>query len=245
LPITRYAMEESNGLTAISEYLRDLTIKEFGVTRPVEVIANFVNCDVYKPAGEDKRARRAAYAREDEYLLIHLSNFRPVKRTLDVMELFRRVSQKLPARLLMVGDGPDRAACERFASCHGMRERVSFLGKQESVHELLPLTDLNLMPSELESFGLVALEAMACEVPTIATNVGGVPEVIQHGETGLLYAVGDVEAMANGAVELLKDAERLRAMGTAGRQFARKNFCANLIVPRYEEYYAQVLAGSR
>ena len=245
LPITRFAIEQSDGVTAISEYLRERTEQAFGITRPVKVIANFVNCDVYQPADERRLTRRAAYAAKGERLLVHLSNFRPVKRTLDVMELFRCVSEQVPARLLMVGDGPDRAACERFAQVHCMRERVTFMGKQESVNELLPLTDLNLMPSELESFGLVALEAMACEVPTIATAVGGVPEVITHGETGLLYAVGDIAAMAQGAVELLTDEPRLRAMGKAVRAFARKNFCATKIVPLYEEYYAEVLAGAR
>jgi N-acetyl-alpha-D-glucosaminyl L-malate synthase BshA len=244
LPITRFAIEQSDGVTAISEYLRERTVEQFGVARPVKVIANFVNCDLYKPAGEDAAARRAVYAPGGERLLIHLSNFRPVKRTLDVMEMFRRIAQQLPARLLMVGDGPDRAACERFAHCHDMQRSVDFLGKQDSVNELLPLTDLNLMPSELESFGLVALEAMACEVPTIGTAVGGVPEVITDGETGLLFAVGDVAAMAEGAVALLKNPDRLREMGKAGRLFARHNFCSTRIVPLYEEYYAEVLARS-
>jgi N-acetyl-alpha-D-glucosaminyl L-malate synthase BshA len=241
LPITRFAIEQSDGVTAISKYLRGKTQEEFGVDRPVEVIANFVNCDLYRKHTEICEERRKTYAPNGEHLLIHLSNFRPVKRTMDVMEIFMRVGAALPARLLMVGDGPDRAACERFAYRAGMLDRVFFLGKQESVNELLPLADLLLMPSEMESFGLAALEAMACEVPTIGTSVGGVPEVVTHGETGMLYGVGEVDAMANAAIALLQDPARLAAMGRAGRRFAQQNFCSTRIVPLYEEYYLRVL----
>ena len=244
LPITRFAIDQSDGVTAISSYLRDRTLEEFGVERPVEVIANFVNCDLYLRQPEKVAAQRPQYAREDDLLLIHLSNFRPVKRALDAIEIFARVAKQLPARLLMVGDGPDRAACERLAYRLGLLDRVDFLGKQERVDELLPLTDLMLMPSEMESFGLVALEAMVCEVPTIATRVGGVPEVITDGETGLLFPVGDVDAMAAAAVSLLSDPERRLAMGKAGRRDAQKRFCSTRIIPIYEQYYEDVLARS-
>jgi N-acetyl-alpha-D-glucosaminyl L-malate synthase BshA len=244
LPITRFAIDQSDGVTAISHYLRAKTLEEFGVDRPVEVIANFVNCDLYLRKPEWVADQRHRYAREGESLLIHLSNFRPVKRALDAVEIFSRVAKQIPARLLMVGDGPDRAACERLAHRSGILDRVDFMGKLERVDELLPLTDLMLMPSEMESFGLVALEAMACEVPTIATLVGGVPEVITNGETGLLFDVGDVDAMAAGALSLLRDPERRAAMGRAGRRDAQQRFCSTRIIPQYEKYYEDVLARS-
>jgi N-acetyl-alpha-D-glucosaminyl L-malate synthase BshA len=243
LPITRFGIEESDGVTSISQYLKDKTLEEFQIQNPIEVIPNFVNCDVYKPL-DDREAARAKYAAPGEKLLIHLSNFRPVKRVVDAVKVFARVAERLPARLLLVGDGPDRSAAEWLAHSLGIQDRVSFLGKQESVSELLPVADLMLMPSELESFGLAALEAMACRVPTIATRVGGVPELIEDGVTGRLFAVGDTEAMADAAVELLSEAERLEEMARAGRAFAQAKYCASRIIPLYERYYERVLGGN-
>jgi N-acetyl-alpha-D-glucosaminyl L-malate synthase BshA len=244
LPITRYSIQESDGVTSISDYLREKTLVDFGVTRPIEVIPNFVNCDEYQPL-KDEAARTAArrkLAAPEEAILMHLSNFRPVKRVGDVVKVFARVAQTLPVQLVLVGDGPDRSSAEWLAHDLCIHNRVHFVGKQEQVNELLPLADLMLMPSELESFGLAALEAMACKVPSIATRVGGVPELIDDGVTGLLYEVGDVDGMAAGAVELLKDRERLEAMRDAGRKTAQKRFCSSLVVPHYVRYYEQVLA---
>jgi N-acetyl-alpha-D-glucosaminyl L-malate synthase BshA len=244
LPITRYSIQESDGVTSISNYLREKTLEDFGVTRPIEVIPNFVNCDEYQPL-KDEAARAVARRRlaaPDEAILMHLSNFRPVKRVADVVKVFARVARTLPAQLVLVGDGPDRSAAEWLAHDLCIHNRVHFLGKQEQVNELLPLADLMLMPSELESFGLAALEAMACKVPSIATRVGGVPELIDDGVTGLLYEVGDVDGMAAGAVELLKDRDRLEAMRDAGRKTAQKRFCSSLVVPHYVRYYESVLA---
>src|SRR6202034_3242248 len=244
LPITRFGIDESDGVTAISNYLKDKTIQEFHPKKAIEVIPNFVNCDVYQPLDEEQRAAgRTRYAEPNEKILVHLSNFRPVKRTADVIRVFSRVARELPARLLMIGDGPDRSATEWIAHRKGIQDRVHFLGKQSSVSEILPLADLLLMPSELESFGLAALEAMACKVPSIATRVGGVPELIDDGITGLLYAVGDVDAMAQGALGLLNDRARLEAMREAGRKTAQKRFCATLVVPQYVRYYEAVLAN--
>ncbi len=245
LPITRYAIQQSDGVTSISHYLKEKTFEHFGAERPIEVIPNFVNCNVYKPI-EDEGARREARRRlaaPDEAILIHLSNFRPVKRVVDAVKIFAQVARRLPAQLLLVGDGPDRSAAEWLAHDLGIHCRVHFLGKQERVNELLPLADLMLMPSELESFGLAALEAMACKVPSVATRVGGVPELIDDGVTGLLYPVGDVDRMAAGAVELLEDRDRLEVMREAGRRTAKKRFCATLVVPHYVRYYEQVLAA--
>jgi N-acetyl-alpha-D-glucosaminyl L-malate synthase BshA len=248
LSITRHAIQESDGVTSISEYLREKTIESFDITRPIETITNFVNCDMYKPIEDDsERAQmceRRHLASPDEPILIHLSNFRPVKRVTDVVKIFARVAAESPAQLVLVGDGPDRSAAEFLAHDLGIQHRVHFLGKQDRVNELLALADLMLMPSELESFGLAALEAMACKVPAIATCVGGVPELIDDGMTGLLYPVGDVEGMASGVLGLLHDPERLKAMRDAARQAAQKRFCANLVVPRYVRFYEQVLAAS-
>jgi L-malate glycosyltransferase len=241
LPITRFAIEESDGVTSISQYLKDKTLAEFQIKNPIEVIPNFVNCDVYKPL-DDRAAARARYAAAGEKILIHLSNFRPVKRVTDVVKVFAKIVERMPARLLLVGDGPDRSSAEWLAHGFGIQDRVAFLGKQESVNELLPVADLMLMPSELESFGLAALEAMACRVPTIGTRVGGVPELIEDGVTGRLLPVGDTDAMANAAVELLTQPERLDEMGRAGRVSAQARYCASRIIPLYEKYYEAVLA---
>ncbi len=244
LPITRYSIQESDGVTSISTYLKDKTVEDFGITRGIEVIPNFVNCDVYTPFADEqaKAAARAKYAKPDEAILIHLSNFRPVKRVVDVVKVFSLVAREVPAQLILVGDGPDRSAAEWLAHDLHIQDKVHFLGKQERVNELLPLADLMVMPSQLESFGLAALEAMACKVPAIATRVGGVSELIEDRVTGLLYGVGEVEAMAAGAIDLLKNRERLEAMREAARKDAQKRFCATLVVPKYVKYYESVLA---
>ncbi len=243
LPITRYAIQESDGVTSISAYLKDKTVTDFGISRPIEVIPNFVNCDVYTPiVDEDLRSKgRARFAKPDEAILIHLSNFRPVKRVVDVVKVFAQVVREVPAQLILVGDGPDRSAAEWLAHDLKINDRVHFLGKQESVNELLPLADLMIMPSTLESFGLAALESMACKVPAIATRVGGVPELINDGETGLLYEVGDVDEMAAGAIALLKSSVRFQTMRDAARKDAQKRFCASLVIPKYVAYYEKVL----
>jgi len=246
LPITRHAIQESDGVTSISNYLRDKTMTDFQVTRPIETITNFVNCDVYTPFDDpDQKAEaRKRLAAPGESILMHLSNFRPVKRVTDVVRIFAQVAREIPAQLVLIGDGPDRSSAEWLAHELGIHARIHFLGKQERVSDLLALADLLLMPSEMESFGLVALEAMACKVPSIATRVGGVPELIEDGVTGLLFPVGDVDAMAAGALSLLTDPPRHHAMREAARKDAQKRFCANLVVPHYVRFYEQVLAKS-
>ena len=243
LPITRYSIEQSDGVTAISEYLRERTVREFEVKNPIEVIYNFVNCDVYC---RDKNfaEHRAQYAPNGERILVHVSNFRPVKRVTDVIEIFDRVRKQIPAKLLLMGDGPDRSPAEWLAVQKGIHNDVIFLGKREQVYETLGISDVLLMPSELESFGLAALEAMASEVVPITTNVGGVPEVVEHGKSGFLADVGDVETMARYAIEILKDEGRLRAMGKQCREAARARFCTTKIIPQYEEFYRRVLERS-
>jgi len=244
LPITQFGIEQSDGVTAISNYLRERTREAFNIQGEIEVIRNFVNCDVYVRVPTKVAAMRPRYASGEEKLLVHLSNFRPVKRILDVVEVFARVAKALPARLMMIGDGPDRSAAEHLAVRLGVADRIHFLGKQDNVNELLPLADLMLMPSEMESFGLAALEAMACSVPSIATDVGGVSELIDDGLNGLLFLLGDVEAMASAAIDLLRDDARLRTMSAAARKNASDRFCSSRIIPLYEEYYERVLARS-
>ncbi len=246
LPVTRFAIENSDGVTAISDYLREATVREFGVGRPIEVVPNFVNCDLYTPLSDDDRAAgRRRFAANGERLLMHLSNFRPVKRVPDVIEVFARVTKEVPTHLLLVGDGPDRSNAEYRVHALGLQDRVHFMGKQDEVHRLLPLADLMLMPSKLEAFGLAALEAAACRVPTIATRQGGVPELIEDGVNGRLLPVGDVEGMAAAAVELLRDDAALDAMAGAARKTAQGHFCASRIIPQYEAFYERVVAESR
>jgi N-acetyl-alpha-D-glucosaminyl L-malate synthase BshA len=244
LPITRYAIQESDGVTCISNYLKEETVENFSVTREIEVIPNFVNCNEYMPIRDDaaRAEARLRLARSNEAILMHLSNFRAVKRVVDVVKVFAQVARQLPAQLVLVGDGPERSAAEWLAHDLHINDRIHFMGKQEQVNELLPLADLMVMPSELESFGLAALEAMACKVPSIATRVGGVPELIDDGVTGLLYPVGDVDGMAAGAVSLLQDRARLEDMREAGRKTAQKRFCSSLVVPHYVRYYESVIA---
>ncbi len=243
LPITRYAIQESDGVTSISNYLREKTIEDFGITRPIEVIPNFVNCDVYTPFTDEavRAEARRRFAPQGEAILIHLSNFRPVKRVVDVVKIFARVVEQVPAQLILVGDGPDRSAAEWLAHELRIHDRIHFLGKQERVNELLPIADLMLMPSELESFGLAALEAMACKVPSIATQVGGVPELIDDGVTGLLFPVAALDAMADGAIGLLRDRDRLEVMRDSVRKAARTRFCSTKIVPLYVAYYEKLI----
>lgn len=246
LPITRFSIQQSDGVTSISQYLKEKTVSDFEIDRPIEVIPNFVNCDVYTPCKDEivRAEARKRFAQPGEAILMHLSNFRPVKRVTDVVKVFARVAKEVPAHLVLVGDGPDRSAAEWLAHDLEIGDQVHFLGKQERVNELLPLADLMLMPSQLESFGLAALEAMACRVPTIATRVGGVPELIEDGITGLLFPVGKVDEMAAGAIQLLKDRERLEIMRDAARCTARTRFCSTLVLPLYVKYYEQVLEAA-
>lgn len=243
LPITRYSIEQSDGVTAISDYLRERTLREFDIKNNIHVIHNFVNCDLYI-RDADAALRRKEYAENGERILVHLSNFRPVKRVTDTVEIFDKVRKQIPAKLLLVGDGPDRSKAEWLAVQKGIHKDVLFLGKQDRVHEKLAVADIMLMPSELESFGLAALEGMACKVVPIATRVGGIPEVITHGESGFLAQVGDVDTMAKYALDLLSDDAKLSAMGKACRAVAQSRFCASKIIPQYEDFYRRILERS-
>jgi N-acetyl-alpha-D-glucosaminyl L-malate synthase BshA len=237
-PITKFSIEQSDGVTSISEYLRRQTLDVFGVGNEVRVIQNFVNCDLYVPDREKTKAR--FYAPEGEKLLMHVSNFRPVKRVQDCVRILAEVLRKTPAHLVMVGDGPERAPAEHLARELGLERHVSFMGKQNHVERIIPLAHVLLMPSELESFGLVALEAMACGVPPVATRVGGVPELISDGVDGYLEAAGDVTAQAARVVELLTNTDLHSEMAAAARRTATERFCTDRIIPQYEKYYEDV-----
>jgi len=242
LPITRFSIEESNAVTAISEYLRQVTLKEFDIQRPIEMIPNFVNCDVFQPAKDN--SRREEFAPGNEKVLVHLSNFRPVKRVPDVIEIFALVRKEIPAKLLMIGDGPDRATAEWMVHQNGLASAVTFLGKQSQVQELLNCADLMLLPSDLESFGLAVLEAMACGVPAVCSRVGGVPEVVRDGVEGYLVTPRDIKTMAARALEILTDPGRQERMGKAARERALSQFCSSRIIPLYEKLYERVIAES-
>jgi N-acetyl-alpha-D-glucosaminyl L-malate synthase BshA len=243
LPITRFGIERSDAVTAVSDYLKQRTIQEFQIGRTVDVIPNFVNCDIYGPASD--RGIRRKFAGDDEAILIHISNFRPVKRVEDVVAIFASVRKKTRARLLMVGDGPERPKAEWLARTHGIEENVTFVGKQNEMSQLLSISDILLLPSELESFGLVALEAMACEVPVIATRVGGIPEVVRDGVDGFLYDVGDINSMADGCLSILSNPGVRESLGKAAREDATRNFCASKIVLLYEELYQRTIEEVR
>jgi len=238
--ITRFSILESDGLTAVSAYLRDETVRDFSVpSSRIEVIPNFIDTEKWRPDREP--CHRAKLAPGGEKIIMHISNFRSVKRVEDVVSAFAGINERVAARLVMVGDGPDRPRAARRAKELGVEDRVLFLGKHQSVDELLSCADLFLLPSENESFGLAALEAMACGAPVVASRAGGLVEVVEHGVTGFLAEVGDVGAMAEAGARLLLDDEVHTRMATAGRAAAVSRFSAEAVVPLYEEYYQRVL----
>jgi N-acetyl-alpha-D-glucosaminyl L-malate synthase BshA len=205
------------------------------------VIPNFVNCDLY--CRKDDPALRAEWAPNGEPIVMHLSNFRPVKRLTDVVEIFALIREKIRAKLVLIGDGPDRSAAEYLVRRKKLVQDVHFLGKQDFVYRHLSQADLFLLPSDIESFGLAALEAMACEVPVVASNVGGIPEVVEHGVDGYLHEPRDVAAAAGYALDILSRSDHGRAMGQIARINAKKKYCANDVIPLYEAYYRQVIGA--
>jgi N-acetyl-alpha-D-glucosaminyl L-malate synthase BshA len=241
LPITRYGIAQSDGVTAISHYLKRATAETFQFD-DITVIPNFICPSDYqrRPVPE----LRAELAPHGEPLLVHISTMRPVKRPVDCVEILARVlKRKINARLVMVGDGGERANAEHRARCLGIYEHCSFVGKQPMIVDYLSVADVLLLPSEQESFGLAALEAMACETPVVATHVGGIPEVVTDGETGFLSAVGDVEKMSADAARLLEDEELRRLMGARARSEAVSRYNTDRVIPQYLEFYERILAA--
>jgi L-malate glycosyltransferase len=238
--LTQFSIRKSDGLTAVSEFLRQETHRHFDIPlEDIRVIPNFVDLDRY--SRDAYPCHRSKLARPGEHIITHISNFRAVKRVDDVVRVFARIARAVPARLLLVGDGPERVRAQELAEAEGVADTVLFLGKQNSVAELLACSDLFLLPSENEAFGLVALEAMSCGVPVIATGTGGIPEVVDDGVSGYLAAIGDVDAMADAALRLLTDRDAWQSFSAAARRGA-KRYSADHVVSQYEAYYAEVLS---
>jgi N-acetyl-alpha-D-glucosaminyl L-malate synthase BshA len=236
-----FSIERSDGVTAVSHSLREDTYRALGVKRHIEVIPNFLDCRRYRRV--DGSALRQRYCLDkSERVVTHMSNFRPVKRVEAVIDVFSRIAAAVPSRLLLVGDGPDLGKALDRAAALGIADRVETLGEQDQVVPLLSISDLFLLPSQQESFGLAALEAMACRVPVVASAVGGLGEVIEHGRTGFLHDVDDLDGMAASGILLLRDPELHAAVAERGRLTVKGRFCADLIVPRYEAFYRE-LAG--
>ncbi len=240
-PVVTFSINHSDGITAVSQNLKDETYQHFDIKNGIEVIPNFIDFTRFRKT--DKEHFKKAVAPNGEKVLIHVSNFRRVKRVDDAVKVFKKLHEMMPAKLLLVGDGPDRPRieemCRKTAICHDIR----FLGKQDPVEELLAISDLFLMPSESESFGLAALEAMACQVPVISSNAGGIPEINIHGKTGYLSKVGDVDDMAKNAFVILSSDEALKQFRHNAYERS-KEFDIEKILPQYEQYYQRVLAAS-
>lgn len=238
--ITKWSLEQSDGVTAVSKYLRDETTRQFCCEDEIVVIPNFIDARQFNR--ENSPLEREHFASKREKIICHISNFRPVKRVSDVIKIFARIQSKVAAKLLLVGDGPDCSHAQSLSQELNVSDKVMFLGRQDSVAELLAITDLLLLPSEKESFGLAALEAMSCEVPVIASNAGGLPELIKNGETGFLAAVGDVAAMARSGIQILSDENLHKNLGERSRERVLKHFTTDFVVPMYEDLY-QRLSG--
>ena len=239
--ITKFSIEKSDRITAVSQFLKEETIRAFGCTEcDVSVIPNFVDPAVYDRSAHEPALRRQMG--EDKKILMHISNFRPVKRVLDVVRIFARVRKEVPSVLVMVGDGPDRLSAEQEARALGVERDVHFLGRIDPVAPLLACAELYLLPTDRESFGLSALEALACGVPALAYDVGGIREVVKNGVTGALRPVGDVDGLAEFGVALLRDPARWSAMSAAAAADARDRFSSDQIVARYEALYLRALS---
>jgi N-acetyl-alpha-D-glucosaminyl L-malate synthase BshA len=239
LPLVKFSIERSDGVTAVSRFLKEKTLTNYSCEADIRVIPNFVDTELFKPGNNGEF--RNAVAPGGEKILVHTSNFRTVKRVPDTIRIFEKVQKEIPAKLILVGDGPDRSECERLSRQLELCDKVKFLGKQDGLVEILASSDLFLIPSQSESFGLAALEAMACGLPVISSSVGGLPELVRHNETGFIAEIGDVDRMAKYALELLTNEKKYRLFSDNSRQRAVDKFDTSKVVPLYEEYYTQIL----
>lgn len=240
LPITRYALQQSDGVTAVSKFLKRATIETFDFD-DVEVIPNFICPSHYRKLQD--APLRAELAPNGEKLLVHVSNFRPVKRAIDCVEIFAKVKRDFPnVRLVMAGDGPERAAVKHRAKVLNVEDHAIFVGKKSNIADYLGVSDIFLLPSELESFGLAALEAQACELPVVATRIGGIPEVVNDGESGFLSDIGDVEKMAADTLRLLQNDDMRASFGKRGREISVQRYSTDVIIPQYIAFYESVLS---
>ena len=241
--VIKFAIEQSDGVTAVSDYLKQQTIREFDIQREIRVIPNFI--DPVRPAQLRNQCDRESYAPHGEKILMHASNFRPVKRVGDVVRIFAEVHARIPAKLILIGDGPELPFIQQLIKDLKLSADVYFLGEQDYLEPLFFCADLFLLPSEQESFGLTALEAMNCSVPVIATEIGGLPEVITHGETGYLYPVGEIKKMAEKSIELLSSPEKHELFKQQARRRATQSFNADQIIPQYEAFYEEILRAKQ
>lgn len=240
-PVIEFSINKSDGVTAVSDHLKQQTYDYFNIKKDIKVIPNFIDFDRFKRS--NKEHFRKAIAMDNERILIHVSNFRKVKRVEDVISVFAKVNEKLASKLLLIGDGPERWNAESYSRSLGLGDQIKFLGKQDAIEELLAVSDLFLLTSEKESFGLAALEAMACEVPVISTNAGGIPEVNIHGVTGFVSDIGDINDMAKNAITILSSEDTLSTFRAQALTQA-KRFDINNILPTYEDYYEEIIESS-
>lgn len=239
LPLVKFSIEESNGVTAVSKFLKEKTLTNYDIEKDIEVIPNFVDTSIFKPLGHC--IHKGHIAPKGEKILIHTSNFRPVKRVPDTIRIFDLVRKEVPSKLLLVGDGPERSECERLCRQLNLCDEVKFLGKQDGLVEILNSADLFLIPSQSESFGLAALEAMACGLPVISSSVGGLPELVKHNESGFIAEIGDVERMAKYAIDLLTNEKKYTLFSKNARERAVQQFDVSKVVPMYEKHYQNIL----
>ena len=239
LPLVKFSIEKSDGVTAVSRFLKEKTITNYSCETDIKVIPNFVDTELFKPSGNGDF--RKSIASKGEKILVHTSNFRPVKRVPDTIRIFEKVQREIPSKLILVGDGPDRSECERLARQMDLYDKVKFLGKQDGLVEILSSSDVFLIPSQSESFGLAALEAMACGLPVISSSVGGLPELVRHNETGFIAEIGDIDRMAKYTLELLSNEKKYKLFSENSRKRAVNKFDTSIVVPLYEEYYEQIL----
>jgi N-acetyl-alpha-D-glucosaminyl L-malate synthase BshA len=242
LPTMKFSIEKSDGVTSVSTFLKVKTESQYNIKKDIKVIPNFINLSIYyKIQNKETECLKKRYSKNGEKILVHTSNFRQLKRVDDVIRIFKKVHDKVPSKLLLIGDGPERSNCEYLAKDLGIYDEVTFYGNQESFVEILSIADLFLMPSQSESFGLSALEAMACAVPVISSNAGGLPELNLHGETGYIAEIGDVDKMADYALQLLEDPTRYRIFSENALERATTMFSSEKVIPEYEKYYEEVL----
>lgn len=241
LPLVKFSIEQSDGITAVSRFLKEKTLTNYSIEKEISVIPNFVDTDVFKKVSINDCAFKKHIAPKGEKILVHTSNFRPVKRVTDTIRVFDIVQKEIPSKLLLVGDGPDRSECERLTRELNLTDNVKFLGKQEALVEILSSSDVFLIPSQSESFGLAALEAMACGLPVISSSVGGLPELVKHNECGFIAEIGDVERMAKYTLDLLTNDKKYEMFSQNARNRTLNNFDKSIVVPMYEQHYKDIL----
>lgn len=239
LPLVKFSIEESDGVTAVSRFLKEKTITNYDINKEIEVIPNFIDTQVLKP--RENGCFRKNLAAKGEKIIVHTSNFRQVKRVPDTIKILEKIIKEIPAKLILVGDGPDRSECERLTRDLNLYDKVKFLGKQDGLVEILNSADLFLIPSQSESFGLAALEAMACGIPVVSSSVGGLPELIRHNETGFIAEIGDIDRMAKYSLDLLTNSKKHALFSENARKRAVENFDKSIILPQYIDHYKKVL----